>query len=67
MGEVLYLSDKDLSVAGGVGQGALRPTYRQRDTLIFGNVLTRSMPNQAFTHRPVALQSHITVTFIIMG
>lgn len=28
-GEVWYFSDKDLSAAGGVGQGSRRPTHRQ--------------------------------------
>lgn len=57
MGEVLCVCDKDLSAAGGVGQGTLRPTDRQRDTLIFRNVLRRAM----------VLQSHFTVAFIIIG
>lgn len=36
--EVLCISDKDLSAAGGVGQGTLRPTDRQRATSMSLNV-----------------------------
>lgn len=39
MGEVLCVNDKDLSVAGGVGQGTLRPTDGQGGTPTFKNVL----------------------------
>lgn len=31
-GESMCVSDKNLSVAGGVGQGTLRPTDRHTDT-----------------------------------
>lgn len=43
MGEVLYVSDKDLSAAGGVGQGTLRPTDRQEVLLISEKVFKLAM------------------------
>lgn len=36
--EVLCVSDNDLSAAGAVGQGTLRPADRQRAIIIFGNI-----------------------------
>lgn len=33
----MWVSDKDLSAAGGVGQGTLRPTDKQRAALMLGN------------------------------
>lgn len=49
MGEVLCVSDKDLSVAGGVGQGTLRPTDGQGGTPTFKNVLKCAMPSFKLT------------------
>lgn len=51
MGEVLCVSDKDLSVAGGVGQGTLRPTDGLGGTPTFKNVLQCAMPFSKLTLR----------------
>lgn len=44
------MSDKDLSAAGGVGQGPLRPTDRHTATIISRSVPC-GLPNQPLTDR----------------
>lgn len=64
-GEALCISDKDLSAAGGVGQGALRPTDRQADTRLRHLQMRRAPPNQTSTRHPEGLQSRSTIMFIL--